>query len=42
VRGIGKCHSAARVCAVSGDAACGRARFDAVDEHEIMQPLDKV
>jgi hypothetical protein len=24
------------------DAACGRARCDAVDEKEMMQPLDKV
>jgi hypothetical protein len=27
---------------VSGGAAFGRARFDAVDEKEIVQPLDSV
>jgi hypothetical protein len=30
------------VDAVSGGAACGRARFDAVDEEEMMQPSDNV
>jgi hypothetical protein len=30
------------VGATSGDAACGRARFDAVDEKEIMQPLESM
>jgi hypothetical protein len=28
------------VGAVSGGAACGRVRFDAVYEKEMMQPLD--
>jgi hypothetical protein len=31
-----------RVDAVSGGAACGRAIFDAVDEKEMVQPLDSV
>jgi hypothetical protein len=34
--------SRACVGAVSGGAACGRARFDAVYEKKIMQPLDNV
>jgi hypothetical protein len=28
------------VDAVSGGAACGRAKFDVVDEKEMVQPLD--
>jgi hypothetical protein len=28
--------------AVSGGAACGRTRFDAVDEKEMVQPMDSV
>jgi hypothetical protein len=27
---------------VSGGAACGRARFDAIDEKEIVWPLESV
>jgi hypothetical protein len=30
------------VGAVSGVAACGRAGFDAVNEKEMLQPLDNV
>jgi hypothetical protein len=30
------------VGAVCGGVACGRARFDAVHEKEMMQPLDSV
>jgi hypothetical protein len=37
----GSFQSRACVGVVSGSAACGRARFDAVDEKEIMQPLFK-
>jgi hypothetical protein len=38
----GSFQSRACVGVVSGGAACGRARFDAVDEEEMMQPLDIV
>jgi hypothetical protein len=30
------------VSAVIGGAACGRARFDALDKKEMVQPLDSV
>jgi hypothetical protein len=30
------------VSAVSGGAACGRAGFDAINDKEIVQPLDSV
>jgi hypothetical protein len=30
------------VGAVGGGAACGRARFDAVDDKEMVKPLDNV
>jgi hypothetical protein len=36
VREGGNTPSRARVCAVSGCVACGRARFDAVDKKEMM------
>jgi hypothetical protein len=39
----GGCHSWSCVLSTgSGDAACGSARLDAVDQKEIMQPLDIV
>jgi hypothetical protein len=41
VREGGRYQSWACVAAVSGGAACGRARFDAVDE-EMVQLLDSV
>jgi hypothetical protein len=40
--GDGGCHSGVRVDAVSGGAACGRARFDAVYEKEMVHPLESV
>jgi hypothetical protein len=42
VREGGSRQSRACVGAVSGGAACGRARFDAVDEKEMVQPLNSV
>jgi hypothetical protein len=42
VRDGGSCQSRACVGAVSGCAACGRARFDAVDDKDMVQPLDNV
>jgi hypothetical protein len=42
VREGGRYQSGACVVAVSGGAACGRARLDAVDEKEMVQPLDSV
>jgi hypothetical protein len=42
VREGGRCEPGACVDTVSGSAACGRARFDAVDEKEMVQPLDSV
>jgi hypothetical protein len=42
VREGGSCQAGACVGAVSGGAAFGRARFDAVDEKEMVQPLDGV
>jgi hypothetical protein len=42
VRGGGGELSRACVGAVCGSAACGRARFDAVFEKEMMHPLDSV
>jgi hypothetical protein len=36
----GSAQLGACVAAVSGGAACGRAKFDAVYEKEMMQPLD--
>jgi hypothetical protein len=40
-RGVGACQSRACVDAVSGGAACGRARFDTVYE-DMVHPLDSV
>jgi hypothetical protein len=42
VREGGRYQSRACVGAMSGGAACGRARFDEVDEKEMVQPLDSV
>jgi hypothetical protein len=42
VRGGGIVQSGACVGAVCGGATCGRARFDALYEKEMMQPLDSV
>jgi hypothetical protein len=42
VREDGGCLSRACLGAVGGGAACGRARFDAVDEKEMVHPLDSV
>ena len=38
----GRCQLGAYVVVVKGGAACGRARLDAVDEKEMVQPLDSV
>jgi hypothetical protein len=40
--GVSGCHSWARVSAIGGGAACGRVRFDAVYEKEMVQPLENV
>jgi hypothetical protein len=42
VREGGRCQLGACVGAVNGGAACGRARFDAVDEKDMVQLLDSV
>jgi hypothetical protein len=42
VRKGGSYQSGSCVGAMSGGAACGRARFDAVYEKEMIQPLDSV
>jgi hypothetical protein len=42
VREGGRCQLGAYVIVVKGGAACGRARLDAVDEKEMMQPLNNM
>jgi hypothetical protein len=42
VRGGRGCHSGACAGVRREDSSCGRARLDAVDEKEMMQPLDCV
>jgi hypothetical protein len=42
VRECGSCHAGACEGAASGGAAHGRARFDAIDEKEMVQRLGSV